>query len=175
LASLWLIPPDDLATELSSIIARLSDRFSTPRFQPHVTFISRLSGSADGMRSRTADLATRLRPFDVYLTTLGYTNDYFRALFIAVDQTEPLMEAQATARRLFKQSSDQPYQPHLSLLYGHLDNSIKEAIIAEIGRDFRRTFRVTHLYLVSSEGEPAEWRHLGEFSLGSTPTRHDDL
>lgn len=174
MASLWLIPPGGLAAELSGIIARLSDKFSTPRFQPHVTFISRLSGPADEMRSRTADLAACLPPFDVYLTTLGYTNDYFRALFIAVDQTQPLIEAQATARRVFKQSSDRPYQPHLSLLYGHLPNSIKEALIAEIGRDFRRTFRVTHLYLVSSEGEPAEWHHLGEFPLGPSSTRQDD-
>ena len=174
MASLWLIPPDDLAAELSSIIAGLSDRFSTPHFQPHVTFISHLSGPADEMRSRTADLATRLRPFDVYLTTLGYTDDCFRALFIAVDQTPPLMEAQATARRVFKQSSDRPYQPHLSLLYGHLAKGIKEAIIAEIGRDFRRTFHVTHLYLVASEGEPAEWRHLGAFPLGPSSTKQDD-
>ncbi len=174
MASLWLIPPGGLAAELSGIIARLSDKFSTPRFQPHVTFISRLSGPADEMRSRTADLARRPRPFDVYLTTFGYTDDYYRALFIAVDPTQPLMEAQATARRVFKQSSDQPYHPHLSLLYGHLADGVKESIIAEIGRDFRRTFRVTHLYLIESEGEPAEWRHLGEFPLGPSSTRQDD-
>ena len=173
LASLWLIPPGDLYAQLFGMVSALSDRFSTPRFQPHVTFLSSLPGSEDEIWSRSAQLAAILRPFDVYLTTLGYADDYFRALFITAAQTEPLMEAHSIAGRIFNQPSDEPYQPHLSLLYGQLADSVKEAIIAEIGRDFQRTFPVTRLYLVSTEGEPAEWHTLEEFPIGLGPIAPD--
>jgi hypothetical protein len=56
--------------------------------------------------------------------------------------------------------------PHLSLLYGNLPASVKERIIASLGRQFELEFKVSSLDLYLIENEPAAWRRLASFGLG---------
>ncbi len=163
--SIWLKPAGEVRAGLAGIISRLSREYSTPLFEPHVTLIGGLTGQEEELIAQTRQLAGQLRPFVVQLGEVGRLDEFYRCLFIRVQETEPVMKANAQARKVFQRESDDKYMPHLSLLYGNLPPAVKEEIMAQIGRRFRRSFPVDRIHLVSTQGEPKDWYHLGEFAL----------
>jgi 2'-5' RNA ligase len=161
--SIWLKPTGEVRAELAGIISRLSREYSTPLFEPHVTLIGQLNGQEEELIAQTRQLAGQVRPFVVQLGEVGYLDTFYRCLFIHVQETEPVMEANAQARKVFHREADDQYMPHLSLLYGNLPPAVKEEIIRRIGRTFHRSFPVDRIHLVSTQGETKDWYQLGEF------------
>ncbi len=163
--SIWLQPTGEVRAELAGIISRLSREYATPSFEPHVTLIGDLVGQEKELLNRTEQLARRLRPFIVQLGDIGYLDEFYRCLYIRVQEREPVIKANAESRQVFLRESDAAYMPHLSLVYANMPPAVKEEIIAQIGKTFRQSFPVDRLYLVSTQGETKEWYHLGEFAL----------
>ncbi len=163
--SIWLKPPEEVHAELAGIISRLSHEFATPLFEPHVTLIGELTGQEEQLIGQTRQLAGQLRPFVVEFAELGCMDEFYRCLFIQVQETESVMRANAHARKAFRRESDDRYMPHLSLLYGNLPTSVKQELVARIGRTFHQSFPVDRIHLVSTQGEPKHWYSLGEFVL----------
>ena len=48
--------------------------------------------------------------------------------------------------------------PHLSLLYGELNQREKEIILNNIGREFYIDFKVKKIVLMNTDGTPSQWR-----------------
>jgi 2'-5' RNA ligase len=166
--SVWIVPPKDVYDRLAQLIARLSARHAAPLFEPHVTLLGSSTVSKDAALSRVSELAGLLKPFQVRLTEISYRDEYFRALFIGVEQTKEVMKANAKARSLFNLPPDVGYMPHLSLLYGDFPPDVKQDIMAEVGTNCGLAFEAhsIHLVLASSGIPPETWRRIEEFPLG---------
>lgn len=163
--SVWLMPDGELGQTLSSLISRLSREFSAPLFPPHITLIGRLTGTQEELIARSTTLATLLEPYNLALGELDHLDEYFRSLFVRIEETPPVLFANEVARQVFLRMGDPPYMPHLSLLYGDFPPETKESIIKSIGKHLDRHFRASHLYLYSTSGDTQTWRRLGEFPL----------
>ncbi len=171
--SIWLIPTGRTFNDLSRIISLLSNEYATPRFPPHVTLVEALAGDEKDLSSKTDQLASRIRPFEITLTAVGYLDEYFRCLFFQVEESPALLEAAQTARGLFHQELNTRFMPHLSLLYGNLDPATKKQIIKSIDPDFNRTFLIERLHLYSTNGEPSLWRLVQESAMRGHPLRNE--
>ena len=165
--SIWILPPEPVFDRLTQIIAQISKQYSTPYFDPHVTLLGDLTLREEEMVATTQQLTNFLKPFTLTLTTAGYLNEYFKSLFITVEETEELMEAHQKARTLFNRAQDPKFFPHLSLMYGNFSPEIKEKILSEIGKDFQITFEVNDMYLTlcSSNIALKDWRKLVQFTF----------
>ncbi len=163
--SLWLQPSGELYTELSTTISQLSKQYATPVFPPHVTLLGDLIGDEKEIISQAQQLASRLRPFQVTLTTVDYLDVYFRCLFLRAEETPALLQANRAARSIFHREQDPKFMPHLSLLYGNFAVETKKQMIESIGQDFNKTFSVNSLHLLSTNGEPKDWYEVKEFRL----------
>jgi 2'-5' RNA ligase len=119
------------------------------------------------MLYRTQQLANSIKPFIFELTTVSYLNEFFRCLFIKVDKTKEIMEANQKARSIFDREQEPIFSPHLSLMYGNFPSVMKEEIINKIGGDFHIRFEAKSIYLVlsSSNVEPKNWKRLRQFML----------
>ncbi len=165
--SVWLMPSGPVRQELASVINALGREYATQLFPPHITLIGQLTAPEAELIERTAVLAKRLKPYDVQLGDVDYLDVFHRALFVHVQETEPVMSANRIAREVFGRSDDK-YMPHLSLLYGNFDPPAKESIIARIGRRMTHSFLVDRIYLHSTRGDTSTWYPCGEFILGRT-------
>ncbi len=163
--ALWLMPSGDVYKRLAKIISQLSGEYSTPDFEPHVTLLPRLIGPEEEIVSKTSQLATLVRPYGIRLTKVDYLDEYFKCLFIKVEETEHVMDANAKAREIFNRQQDPKYMPHLSLLYGNFPPKTNEKIITEIGKDFDLTFEARSIHLFSCDGEPKDWYRVKGFGL----------
>ena len=100
------MPSAGVYKKLAHLISQLSQRYSTPNFQPHVTLIGNLVGPEGDILSKASQVATLIRPYRIRLTRVGYLDEYFRCLFIRVEETEEVTNANLTAREIFNQPLD---------------------------------------------------------------------
>ena len=163
--SLWLMPSGDLYEALAHTILRLSRVYQTPAFEPHVTLLGELTEPEAEVLSKTQHLASLIRPCEIRLSRADYLSDYFRCLFLRVEETKPVMEANLKARKVFNRYRDPKYMPHLSLMYGSLGPGVKETIVPRVGDYFDKRFEVRSVHLFLTEDEPRDWYRVREFPL----------
>ena len=168
--SLWLMPEGSVYDDLSGVIHRLSEQYGTPSFEPHVTLLGNLDGPEAETLSNTKQLAGVIEPFTLNVGTVRFLDEYSRSLFVEVVPTDELLAANKSARQVYGTERDEPFYPHLSLLYGHLSSEVKRRIVSTMGRDFRMRFgvRSVHLFVASSSVAPEDWHRVKEFRLGAT-------
>jgi len=163
--SIWLIPTGEVYQKLAEIISKLSEEYSAPNFEPHVTLIGDLIDPEEEIISKTSKLADLIKPFKIKLEKADYFDEYFRCLFIRAEKTKEVVEANNITREIFGRASDQEYLPHLSLMYGNLDSKTKEKILTNLGREFNLSFEVKSIHLFSTTGEVKDWYIVKEFFL----------
>lgn len=158
--SLWLEPNQDIAYRLQARINKMSQKYGTPVFAPHVTLLGGLKASRTELVSLTNILVSSLYPFEVTLTKAGYKNQFYQALFLKVKETKILNEVRERACRLFNRRDADEYHPHLSLLYGDISQNEKERILNITGREFYIRFPVKSIVLMQTEGTPEQWKKI---------------
>ncbi len=163
--SIWLMPQGEIYRYLSEIIFRLSKKYNSPYFEPHVTLLGGMEGSEKDILQKTEKLARIIAPYEIRLTKIGFLDEYFRALFVKADKTRKVMNANRKAQGMFGFNSD--YMPHLSLAYGDIKKDVKKEMI-----DFLRyinfskiSFDIKSLHLYLTEGEAGDWRKIKNFSF----------
>ncbi len=160
--SLWIIPPEGVYDRLKDIIFRLSLKYSTPGFEPHITLLGGLPGAEEEILSKVSGLAANLNPFNVKLSKTEYLDEYYRCLFLRAEETDDLLNAHALAGKILDNLRDEKYMPHLSLMYGDFPAKIKEEIIRETGNQ-DITFKVNSIHLFLTGDNPELWQRLKEF------------
>ena len=163
--ALWLMPEEPAFSLLAGEISRLSQECSTPRFDPHVTLLGGITVAEAEALASTVPLAESLKPFGLELGEIGYLEDYFRCLFVRVIPTDSLINANQTAREVFRLPNEPPYMPHLSLVYGKLQMEKKKVIAARCGFLSGRALEIRHLTLFRVTGTPDEWKCVEKFRL----------
>ena len=164
--SLWLMPTGQTRDGLKKLISELSKKYSTPRFEPHVTLIGEIQSLLTAARPKTEKLATLIKPFEIRLREVAYLDQYFRCVFVKAEKTTALMNAHSIAHIEFEQNNTKSYMPHLSLVYGDLATSTKRRIIHEIGKELVLDFGVTDIHLYYTGGKPKEWHPIFSTRLG---------
>jgi 2'-5' RNA ligase len=163
--SLWLIPEGEHHRQLADIIARLSERFGTPTFDPHVTLLGGLLGPEKDIVSRISQIARSMRPIEIRTSTLHSQEDYFRQFFVQVDKSRQLMETRARVKVLAGGRRERPYSPHISFMYGSVPYQDREALLMEMGGELVTEFETKTLHVVDTSGTPEKWRRVGAFTL----------
>ena len=163
--SLWLIPQGETCRQFADIIARLSERFGTPTFDPHVTLLGGLLGPEKELVTRISHIIRSMRPIQIHTSTLHSQDDYFRQLFVQVDKSGPLMETRARVKVLAGGRRERPFSPHVSFMYGDVPYQDREALLMEMGGELVTEFETKTLHVVDTTGTPEKWRRVGEFLL----------
>ncbi len=163
---IWLMPDGEVYALLAATITELSRKHDAPLFEPHVTLLGPLPGSEDEIAVHTSHLARQLKPYAIYLTTPAYEDQYFRCLFLNVQETPLVMEANTRAKTTFNQPDHPPYRPHLSLLYGSYPIPVKKQIIATLPSLQGVQFAVTTLHLILAEStDSKDWHKIRSFPI----------
>jgi len=167
---LWLEPTGKTHELLATIIAHLSRAHSGPLFDPHVTLLGDIVGQEGNLIHKTEKLAHALSPFDLTLTVPAFQDQYFRCVFMRVEETSTLLDAHTLSRKVFHKEDAISYLPHLSLLYGSYPRSLKEQIIGTVPTSLSVQFTVSAVTLFRVEGNsPKDWHRVQTFGF----SRHD--
>lgn len=164
--ALWLLLPEPARSRYRALIETLARDCATRRFEPHITLLGDLRGEAHELAEQTTQLARELEPFELRLLEAGYEDEFYRCLYITVAHTRALAHAHARARERFGRRIETGFFPHLSLVYGALDEYEKEKILDRIGRYFDETLWIREIALYDLADTPEQWRCVVRAPLG---------
>jgi 2'-5' RNA ligase len=180
--SLWLQPEGEQYEKLRNLIENISKSESSPAFEPHVTLLGELSGDLDDILEKTKKLATEHSPFKIKLTILDsmtprealiFTSDksrYFRCLFIRVERSEELVKINSDTAHAFGIEQRGPFVPHLSVMYGSLDQISKRRIISAVGSEYNIPLEIGRITICKTQGKPEDWKIVEHMPLGLGPS-----
>jgi hypothetical protein len=166
--SLWLMPSGAAREDLAALIERLAARLGTAAFAPHVTLLPGLSGPEAETLARARALAGDLRPLPLVFSGIDGLDVPFRCLFFRAVASPELREAHARAAGHFDRPPEPAFDPHLSLVYGTLEATLKADLKRELAPKRPSPFEVRHLHVWKTEGPVGEWGERAVLELGTS-------
>lgn len=158
--SIWLIPGKPEFEYLQNLIVQLSDQTETPAFSPHITLLGQLPQNVDGIKTEMLDFFQGVKPFQLSLSHIGMFNHYFRSIVMHTHLNPVLEHLHMRAGEHFKQTNNNSYMPHLSLLYSNLDLISKKRLIESIAIGSPLILTIQEAVLVETQGDPDQWREV---------------
>lgn len=113
--------------------------------------------------NKAAALAKSINAFDIKIDSPQYSDEFFRSVFLRVEETEKFGIARRLSLQIFGFDGEN-YHPHMSLFYGKLDEAVKIRTIGRISK-FKGSFTVNSIYLVKNDEIRLRWEILREFRL----------
>ena len=166
--SLWLAPDEETAAyrQLHTTITELADgQEDAPVFEPHITVVGRINGERESLRETMRTLASHRGPVEVAFESVRWSTTRHQCVFLLAEPTLELFELYEAARDALNASND-PYHPHLSLLYSDMGLQRRREITESIDSaslPSRITCRT--LTLVETTGSEPEWETIASVSL----------
>lgn len=172
--AVWLLPEGEAREAFEGIIIDLARAHGKPVFQPHVTLLSGLRGSAATLGLVLQSVAARVPVLQLEVTGLAHTDEYFRSLYAEVEACRALVEAHQRAHAAFAPEATRPFSPHLSLMYGTVPVQTRQQIVAQIGPRLPARIDVGSLDLWSVAGEVTGWYQVAGFPLRARSLEHPE-
>ena len=166
-ASVWLKPTGEALERIMKVMRALHQEAAGPQVPPHITLLTGAETTRASAALKLKHLAARVKPLRIKLGKIEAGGEYFRALFAVVEANGDLAAAQREAYDAFDMQPAPPYAPHLSLVYGKLDDAARRKLTDAAGGKLDVAFEVRTLYLVNSSSSVpvADWRTLAEHAL----------
>ena len=133
--SLWLIP--DFSSRqhanLRATIKRLSHTFKTVEFDPHVTLLGGIEQTREVVLARAKRFADAQSPLDIRFGAIRSKQKNPMQIFFAdVELSEELKDAHIAVSELMFGPRKFNYTPHLSLVYGDLNDEHVAVLLDEV-------------------------------------------
>lgn len=173
--SLWALAPT-AHLGLRPATEYLQRTYGGPEFEPHVTILGSVTlPSLDDAVAKLQELAQALDPITYRIQGVGHGSTYFQSVFLTVDPTPQVVQANARAKEVFQvtESENNAYFPHLSLIYGDLKDEDKRQAKASAEEKFgdillSSEFLVSRLSLWATDTEDkllTSWKMVAEYPL----------
>ena len=129
--SYWLLPATPFRAKLRPLIEKLAVDYDAVAFEPHVTLYCGKSNDheANDIAKR---ISTMCAPIKLIPSSLNHTKSYTKTLYIHFHKSE---EARAVSEAIKCNSlspSDYVFDPHLSLLYKHMESNEQARLCHEL-------------------------------------------
>lgn len=165
--SLWFLPEEIVNKKYQKIISGTASSYRTQEFKPHVTLIKNLELKEKEVFLFTNELIKWLKPTKTKLMELGYSDRMYRSLYITVLKTLELTKVQNKANQIFGHA-EEPFTPHLSIVYGELPLDDKLNIIKSLKPLNKEFFMLDKLVVYDITEENADlWKEVGYYDLKS--------
>ena len=170
--SVWIRPTGTALDAIERAVRVAHRSAGGPPVQPHVSLMGGIELTPD-TASNFQRLASRLTGFEIRLGKIEWRDQYYRSLFISVEPSDELIAARTAAHEAFGRQPSDPFEPHVSLLYGDFDEAFKHELAERLGGRLDVGFMASAVDLVNAcEKVPiAQWTTLYQAALRPTPVQ----
>jgi len=128
----WLLPAAPAADFFRKTVARLATECDAPLFEPHLTLAVGSDDAADAHRILTSIAAG---PIELQAVAIHFTAKFTRTLFVRF-ASSPKLEQLRSSLGLVAPNDD-PFDPHVSLLYKRIPIEKQSQLAAAIKLPFQ--------------------------------------
>lgn len=132
--SIWLIPTQKDIKRLRLVMDSLSKEYGTPNFLPHITVYSAAipESHADLVRKAVSESVQNLTSCAVTVTGIGTSEAYFQAVTLRLTINSCLKKIYDALNKKLSSYGSYSFNPHLSLMYGKLNEKVRAKIAGEL-------------------------------------------
>ncbi len=169
---LYLLASKEVHEQLQELAYELGSTFASGHFPVHVTlggFLNYTQEEEEIVKSLAPQIARSTPALEAEITGVGMRNQYFQAAFLTIAPTQGLMSLRNHVCTALGQQTDQPYMPHVSMIYGDFDWQTKRRILDHLVDSmlFPHIITLNRLVFARCDGFPNEWRFEQEWQLQS--------
>ena len=143
--SFWLVPQEPDLTYFQGVIDRLAKRFGTVPFTPHVTLYS---GPLPEITSTLAKLPSGAS-IELEVDTIQWESRFSKTLYVQLTPSSPLVQLVTHLITVIPDAQEPVLDPHLSLLYHHLEPGTQQATAEAISLP-RATIRFDQVQVIAA-------------------------
>lgn len=154
--SIWLSPSAEDAARLQRRIDALTARFGTARFAPHVTVFGSVTAPLAEVEAALLAVGAGTAPFALETDGIGHSAEFFQAFYIRLVAAPEIVALRGDLGALLDRRPEEAAHPHVSLLYGHLDQTDREALATTV--EVAPRYRFDRLTVVAAADGGGRWQ-----------------
>ena len=128
----WLIPATADRIFFQDVIDRLAENYAAFAFTPHVTIYWGEFADDESLTEILEQAVREISAFSLQCDCVLYTDQFTKTLFVQFHPSKILSQITESIRNQSKYPSDYTLNPHLSLMYKHLNADVKQTIASTI-------------------------------------------
>jgi 2'-5' RNA ligase len=162
--SIWVVPPEPIFSQLQEIIDSLSQKYDSPRFNPHMTILGTVDRKLEDVQNAAKVLVGKLSNLKLSLGPVSFSTTYYQSVFVRVISTTQLMQLNLDLKKSLNLENS-VFMPHISLFYGDHDMKTREKIAS--GTKIEPvTFSISKLLIIPENSTPLEWQPVATIPFG---------
>lgn len=161
LLSVWMTFSKEDELYLQKIIVALGKEYGAPVFRPHLTIYG--GSPSETMQGKEAVIKAivGIKPFEVYLEKLDFTDDFFKTVFISLFDHPLLSHISWDLKQSLEPASGYSFKPHISLIYKELSTEKKQEIIKKL--NIKESFTVQKITVSIPGSGKKDWRDIASW------------
>jgi 2'-5' RNA ligase len=162
--AIWLCFSKNDREYLKNIINRLSEKYQTPKFEPHITVYGLMDSEINLIDKVVEEIAINAKSSIVTKSEILQSEDLWKTVYVELKINNQLESIHRNLKNNFERISKYEFKPHISLIYKFLPRKEKLKIIE--GLDIKNSFIVDKIAIQKFFTNIEKWKIVKEYELG---------
>ena len=163
LYSIWAVFNNKDQRQLENLKKKVNKVLKGPYFPIHMTISAGFLGMEKELITKMKSTLNKLDRFSIEIDNYGYENAFFQSLYIKVKKNNELISQKKIIDNVFNCQTSF-FSPHISLYYGHKNNSIKKKIISKLPK-LKKITKINNLCIALNDEKKLRWKIIKSFLL----------
>jgi 2'-5' RNA ligase len=163
--AVWLLFQKHDHDYLYQIIKNLGRRYNSPIFLPHITVYGLVKTDFVTIENAVLESIKNIQPFEVEKIKIGYSDDFWKTLFIELNYITALNAVNRKLENLLSTYAKYDFFPHVSLLYKIMKEEEKIGLVNEL--KIKNKFTISKIGILKFSEKISEWKIVKEYEFGS--------
>ena len=163
LYSIWAVFNNKDQRQLENLKKKVNKVLKGPYFPIHMTISAGFLGMEKELITKMKSTLNKLNRFSIEIDNYGYENVFFQSLYIKVKKNNELISQKKIIDNVFNCQTSF-FSPHISLYYGHKNDSIKKKIISKLPK-LKKITKINNLCIALNDEKKLRWKIIKSFLL----------
>jgi 2'-5' RNA ligase len=161
--AIWFIFHENDELILQDIINKLSKKYNSISFKPHITAYGLIDIKLDEISKICQVIASETKPFEVCFLDISYSKYFWKTLFVNLRSDKIMIEIFENFCKNIKKLENHVFEPHISLIYKKIPNYKKQEIIKNL--ELKKQFRVKGISILHYSEKIENWNIIKKFDF----------
>ncbi len=153
--AIWLTFQKNDENLLQGIINRLSKKYGSESFKPHISVYGLVNLELDKILKICQNIAMEFQPFNVEFSNISYSDDFWKTLFVNLRPSTIMSEIYNNFATKFKKIENYVFKPHISLIYKKISIEQKKEISKTI--ELKKQFKINSISILHHSDNIENW------------------
>lgn len=159
--AIWFTFQKDDEFLLQDIINKLSEKYNSISFKPHITAYGLVNIELDKISKICQNISTELKPFNVHFLNISYSDYFWKTLFVNLKPSKIMTKIHECFSEKIKKLENNVFEPHISLIYKKMSNDDKKEISKTVG--LKKQFKINNISILHYSDKIENWEIIKTF------------